>query len=80
MEVLWQPLACFDPVIVKLFAYRSSFASKVKKSKSSAGGDEIVLREKRGAMARAFDLLAALPEDVDVPGDKRDTPQKRKGL
>ena len=43
-------------------------------------GDEIVLREKRGAMARAFDLLAGLPEDIEIRGGKRDIPQKRKGL
>ena len=43
-------------------------------------GDEIVLREKRGGMVRAFELLASLPEDMDVRPRKRDLPQKRKGL
>lgn len=43
-------------------------------------GDEIVLREKRGGMVRAFELLASLPEDMDVRPRKKDLPQKRKGL
>jgi antitoxin VapB len=43
-------------------------------------GDEIVLRETKGGMARAFDLLAALPEDV-LPAKRVDLPpQTRKGL
>jgi antitoxin VapB len=42
-------------------------------------GEEIVLREKTGNMARAFDLLASLPEDFEIPG-REDPPQKRKGL
>jgi antitoxin VapB len=43
-------------------------------------GDEIVLREKNGAMVRAFDLLADLPDDLDLKGREKDLPQKRKGL
>jgi antitoxin VapB len=43
-------------------------------------GDEIVLREKEGNMARAFDLLAGLPDDFALPGRDHDPPQKRKGL
>jgi antitoxin VapB len=43
-------------------------------------GDEIVLREKVGTMERAFDLLAALPGDLDLAGRRKDPPQKRKGL
>jgi antitoxin VapB len=43
-------------------------------------GDEIVLREKRGTMVRAFELLASLPEDLRIDGRDRDRPQKRKGL
>jgi len=42
-------------------------------------GDEIVLREKSGAMTRAFDLLAGLPDDSEIPGREKDLPQKRKG-
>ena len=43
-------------------------------------GDEIVLREKDGTMARAFELLAGLPDDLEVIGREKDHPQKRKGL
>jgi antitoxin VapB len=43
-------------------------------------GDEVVLREKRGAMVRAFDLLAGLPDDLELAGRQNDPPQKRKGL
>ena len=43
-------------------------------------GDELVLREKAGNIARAFELLAGLPEDFEVPGRENDQPQKRKGL
>ncbi len=53
-------------------------------------GEEIVLREKDGTMVRAFDLLADLPDDFEIPGrgtagrgtagGKKDRPQKRKGL
>jgi antitoxin VapB len=43
-------------------------------------GEEIVLREKRGSMVRAFELLAGLPEDLRVRGRRKDLPQKRKGL
>jgi len=43
-------------------------------------GEEIVLREKDGNMVRAFDLLAALPDDLELAGREKDRPQKRKGL
>ena len=43
-------------------------------------GDEIVLREKDGTMARAFDLLAGLPDDLVVVAREKDQPQKRKKL
>jgi antitoxin VapB len=43
-------------------------------------GDEIVLREKDGTMARAFDLLAGLPDDLVVVVREKDQPQKRKKL
>jgi antitoxin VapB len=43
-------------------------------------GDEIVLRENDGTLARAFDLLASLPDDLTVRGRDKDRPQKRKGL
>jgi hypothetical protein len=31
-------------------------------------------------MTRAFDLLAGLPDDFEIPDRKKDLPQKRKGL
>jgi antitoxin VapB len=43
-------------------------------------GEEIVLRETPGNMARAFEIIANLPEDVLVHRKKKDLPQKRKGL
>jgi antitoxin VapB len=43
-------------------------------------GEEIVLREKRGTMTRAFELLANLPEDIQLNGRQKDLPQRRKGL
>ena len=43
-------------------------------------GDEIVLREKAVGMARAFELLADLPDDVFCDGRNDDPPQSRDGL
>lgn len=43
-------------------------------------GEEIVLREKAKNMARAFELLAGLPDDFAIPGRGKDRPQKRSGL
>lgn len=43
-------------------------------------GDEIVLREKASGMARAFELLAGLPEDCFAEGREDTPPQKREGL
>lgn len=42
-------------------------------------GDDVVLREKRRSMARAFDILAELPGDVLADRGDR-PPQKRRGL
>ena len=41
-------------------------------------GDEIVLRENRSGMARAFELLAALPEDF-MAGGRQDRPPQTRG-
>jgi antitoxin VapB len=43
-------------------------------------GDEIVLREKEKTLRRAFELIAGLPDDFDIPARHTDYPQKRKGL
>jgi len=56
------------------------FRLKTREVEISRRGDEIVLRERSGSMARAFDLLAGLPDDLELAGRRRDRPQKRKGL
>ncbi len=56
------------------------FRLKSKEVEIFRRGDEIVLREKAGVMGRAFDLLAGLPDDLDLGNRTRDLPQKRKGL
>lgn len=56
------------------------FRLKSKEVEIFRRGDEIVLREKIGLMTRALDLLAGLPEDLEVPDRRQDIPQKRKGL
>ncbi len=44
-------------------------------------GDELVLREPSGGLARAFDLLTQLPDDFLLPDGRDDTPpQRREGL
>lgn len=43
-------------------------------------GDEIVFREPAKGLARAFELLARLPDDV-LPEERQDTPpQPREGV
>jgi antitoxin VapB len=56
------------------------FRLKSKEVEIFRRGDELVLREKSGNLARAFDLLAGLPDDFEAPGREKDQPQKRKGL
>jgi hypothetical protein len=36
--------------------------------------------KKEGTLAPAFDLLAGLPDEFEIPGRSNDPPQKRKGL
>ena len=43
-------------------------------------GEEIVLREKAGGMARVLDVLAAMPADMFPKKRKDRRPQRRKGL
>jgi len=43
-------------------------------------GDEIVLREKQEGLARAFEILANLPDDVLSDGRRDTPPQGREGL
>lgn len=56
------------------------FRFKSKEVEIFRRGEEIVLREPNGTMTRAFDLLAGLPDDFNVPGREKDVPQRRKGL
>lgn len=56
------------------------FRFKCKEVEIFRRGNEVVLRERAGTMARAFDLLAGLPDDFEIPGREKDRPQKRKGL
>ncbi len=56
------------------------FRLKTREVEIFRRGGEIVLRERSGSMARAFDLLAGLPDDFELAGRRRDRPQKRKGL
>ena len=46
----------------------------------SRRGDEIVLKEKKSSMLRAFEILADLPIDSLAKDRRKDKPQKRKGL
>ncbi len=56
------------------------FRFKSKEVEIFRRGQEIVLREKDENLARAFDLLAGLPDDFAIPERKQDKPQRRKGL
>jgi antitoxin VapB len=58
------------------------FRLKSKEVEIFRRGDEIILREKKGDMVRAFELLASMPEDLEISGrdGDKDRPQKRKGL
>lgn len=56
------------------------FRFKSKEVEIFRRGSEVVLREKANNLARAFDLLAGLPDDLDLTGRERDWPQEREGL
>jgi len=56
------------------------FRFKSKEVEIFRRGSEVVLREKEGNIARAFELLAGLPDDFDIPTRHKDFPQRRKGL
>lgn len=56
------------------------FRFKEKEVEVFRRGDEVVLREKPANLGRAFDLLASLPDDFDLPGRENEKPQKRKGF
>jgi antitoxin VapB len=56
------------------------FRFKSKEVEIFRRGNEVVLREKEKSLARAFDLLASLPDDFDLPNRDKELPEKRKGL
>ena len=56
------------------------FRFKSKEVEIFRRGDEIVLREKPTSLARAFDLIANLPDDLELPERENDLPQEREGL
>jgi len=56
------------------------FRFKGKEVEIFRRGNEVVLREKESNIARAFELLAGLPDDFDIPDRHKDFPQQRKGL
>jgi antitoxin VapB len=53
---------------------------KAKELEIFRRGNEIVLREKDKDLTRAFELLAGLPDDLELPARSKDLPQRRKGL
>ena len=56
------------------------FQVKAKELEIFRRGDEIVLREKGKGLARAFEILANLPDDFLPEGRQDAPPQKRDGL
>jgi antitoxin VapB len=56
------------------------FRFKSKEVEIFRRGDEIVLREKPTNLARAFDLITSLPDDLELPDRENDLPQEREGL
>ncbi len=56
------------------------FRFKGKEVEIFRRGSEIVLREKEKSLARAFELLASLPDDFDLPKREKEMPEKRKSL
>lgn len=56
------------------------FRFKGKEVEIFRRGNEVVLREKEKNLARAFDLIVSLPDDLVLPDREKDVPQKREGL
>jgi antitoxin VapB len=57
------------------------FRFKAKEVEVFRRGDEVVLREKPANMAKAYDLIMSLPEDLLLAAAEDDgLPQERKGL
>ena len=56
------------------------FRLKSKEVEIFRRGDEIVLRAKDGTLARAFEWLAELPDDLEIEGRNLTPPHEREGL
>jgi antitoxin VapB len=56
------------------------FRFKAKEVEIFRRGDEVVLREKPASMARAYELLLELPDDLQIHDRDKDIPQEREGL
>jgi antitoxin VapB len=56
------------------------FRFKVKEVEVFRRGDEVVLREKPANMARAYELILSLPDDLEIHDQDNDLPQEREGL
>lgn len=56
------------------------FQVKSKELEIFRRGEEIVLREKQKGLARAFEILANLPDDLFPEGRQDAPPQERSGL
>jgi antitoxin VapB len=57
-----------------------AFRFKSKEVEIFRRGDEVVLREKPANMARAYELILSLPDDLDIHDQDNDLPQEREGL
>jgi antitoxin VapB len=56
------------------------FRFKSKEVEIFRRGDEVVLREKPANMARAYELILSLPDDLEIRDQDKDLPQEREGL
>jgi antitoxin VapB len=56
------------------------FRFKAKEVEVFRRGDEVVLREKPANMARAYELILDLPDDLEVNDRDDAPPQEREGL
>ncbi len=56
------------------------FRFKSKEVEIFRRGDEVVLREKPANMARAYELILGLPDDLKIHDRDNDLPQEREGL
>jgi antitoxin VapB len=56
------------------------FRFKGKEVEIFRRGDEVVLREKPRNLRRALEIIASLPDDIELPDRKKDLPQERDSL